>query len=243
MSKINDYVNNIIAIANDNTHGYSQVNRWGVDYDCSSLVITVVQNSGIPVKNNGATYTGNMLEVFKKCGFTDVKNKVNFATGSGLQYGDILLNTYHHTEIYIGNGKVCGAHSNYDGKTGDSSGKEINIKNYYNYPWYHCLRYTKETAETNDSGNDTKVTKSVKATGVADSFSKTYKGTYKTTTSLNLRNDGNTKSKILVTMPENTRVVCYGYYDKHKTNWLYVVAVVGNTEYTGFCSSAYLTKV
>lgn len=54
MSKIETYVQNAINIANDNTHGYSQINRWGKDYDCSSLVITVVENAGIPVKSKKA---------------------------------------------------------------------------------------------------------------------------------------------------------------------------------------------
>lgn len=149
MSKIENYVQNSINIANDNSHGYSQVNRWGKDYDCSSLVITVVENAGIPVKSKGgATYTGNMLSAFKKCGFTDVTSRVNLATGAGLVRGDILLNRTHHTEIYIGNGKNVGAHSSETGgktgQTGDQTGKEICINAYYNYPWTNVLRYTAE---------------------------------------------------------------------------------------------------
>ena len=46
-----------ISIANDNSHGYSMTSRWGPDYDCSSFVITAYQNSGVPVKDNGMTYT------------------------------------------------------------------------------------------------------------------------------------------------------------------------------------------
>ena len=151
MSKIETYVQNAINIANDNTHGYSQVNRWGKDYDCSSLVITVVENAGIPVKSKGgATYTGNMLSAFKRCGFTDVTNRVNLATGAGLIRGDILLNRTHHTEIYVGNGKNLGAHSSetggVTGQTGDQTGKEICTNAYYNYPWTNVLRYTEEAA-------------------------------------------------------------------------------------------------
>jgi hypothetical protein len=147
MSKIENYVQNAINIANDNSHGYSQANRWGKDYDCSSLVITVVENAGIPVKSKGgATYTGNMLSAFKRCGFTDVTNRVNLATGAGLIRGDILLNRTHHTEIYIGNGRNVGAHSSetgsVTGQTGDQTGKEICTNAYYNYPWTNVLRYT-----------------------------------------------------------------------------------------------------
>ena len=160
MSKIENYVQNAINIANDNSHGYSQANRWGKDYDCSSLVITVVENEGIPVKSKGgATYTGNMLSAFKKCGFTDVTSRVNLATGAGLVRGDILLNRTHHTEIYIGNGKNVGAHisetGGVTGKTGDQTGKEICTNNYYNFPWTNVLRYTAEAATAGKKDVDT----------------------------------------------------------------------------------------
>ena len=66
-----------LDIANDNSHGYDQVNRWGSpDYDCSSLVITAYDKAGVPVKSKGATYTGNMREAFKKCGFVEVSDMV-----------------------------------------------------------------------------------------------------------------------------------------------------------------------
>ena len=160
MSKIETYVQNAINIANDNTHGYSQFNRWGKDYDCSSLVITVVENAGIPVKSKGgATYTGNMLSAFKRCGFTDVTTRVNLATGAGLIRGDILLNRTHHTEIYIGNGRNVGAHSSetggVTGQTGDQTGKEICTNAYYNYPWTNVLRYTEEAATAGKKDVDT----------------------------------------------------------------------------------------
>ncbi len=146
MGKVETYTQQAINIANDNRHGYSQYNRWGnPDYDCSSLVITVVQNSGIPVKTNGATYTGNMYPVFLKCGFKDVTKSVNLRTGQGLKRGDILLNTTHHTEIYIGNGKNVGARiseiGKIYGKKGDQTGQEIRTHSYYNYPWNYVLRY------------------------------------------------------------------------------------------------------
>lgn len=149
-SKIEHYVTEAINIANDNSHGYSQINRNGnPDYDCSSLVIDVVNRAGIPVKNYGASYTGNMLHAFVSCGFIDVTKYINLANGNGLKRGDILLNTYHHTEIYIGDGKNVGAHSDEKGgikgdNKGDQTGNEISVTNYYNYPWQYVLRYTKD---------------------------------------------------------------------------------------------------
>ena len=93
-------------VARDNSHGYDQIYRWNErgDYDCSSLVITAWEQAGVPVKTNGATYTGNMYSVFKKCGFKDVTSQVNLATGAGLQRGDVLLNHVHHVAMYCGNG-------------------------------------------------------------------------------------------------------------------------------------------
>ncbi len=82
-----------------------------------------------------------MYDAFIKAGFIDVTRDVNRANGAGMQVGDILLNHVHHTEIYTSSGKVTGAHWDYDGKTGDSSGKEICTQNYYNYPWDCVLRF------------------------------------------------------------------------------------------------------
>ena len=69
---IDKAVNWAIAIANDNTHGYDQANRWGPDYDCSSFVISAFTHGGLDLKGNGATYTGNMKDVCKKLGFEEV---------------------------------------------------------------------------------------------------------------------------------------------------------------------------
>jgi hypothetical protein len=160
MSKVENYTQKAIDIANDNKYGYSQYNRWGnPDYDCSSLVITVVQNAGIPVKTNGATYTGNMYNAFIKSGFEDVTHTVNLTTGQGLKRGDVLLNIVNHTEIYIGNGKNVGARGSETGTIhgvgGDQTGQEIRVGNYYNYPWNKVLRYKETTplSTNNSNGN------------------------------------------------------------------------------------------
>lgn len=144
--KIEAAVNWAIQIANDNSHGYDQANRWGPDYDCSSLLIQAWENAGVPVKSNGATYTGNMREIFLNCGFTDVTGQINLATGSGVQRGDILLNIVNHTAMGIGNGQVVQASQNEfggttGGQTGDQTGEEIWTTGYYNYPWDCVLRY------------------------------------------------------------------------------------------------------
>ena len=159
MSKIENYTQQAVNIANDNKLGYSQYNRWGnPDFDCSSLVITVVQNAGIPVKTNGATYTGNMYNAFIGCGFEDVTYTVNLTTGQGLKRGDILLNIVNHTEIYIGNGKNVGARSSETGTIhgvgGDQTGQEIAVSNYYDYPWNYVLRYKETVPQSVNNGSN-----------------------------------------------------------------------------------------
>ena len=135
-----------LSIANDPTYGYDQSSRWGPNYDCSSFVISAWQQAGVPVKTAGASYTGNMLSAFLKCGFRNVLSLVNVSTGYGLKKGDVLLNTVHHTELYIGDGKDVKASINEKGtvtggKSGDQTGREICVGNYYNYPWNYVLRY------------------------------------------------------------------------------------------------------
>lgn len=136
-------------LAKDDSHGYDQIWRWGEkgDYDCSSAVITAWQTAGVPVKDAGATYTGNMRDVFLKNGFVDVTNKVNLSTGAGLVRGDVLLNEVHHVAMFCGNGQEVEASINERGGAtygtpGDQTGREILIRSYRNnYQWDCVLRY------------------------------------------------------------------------------------------------------
>lgn len=139
-----------LNIAKDPAHGYDQIHRWGdKDYDCSGLVIESWEEAGVPVKTNGATYTGNMRKVFLDNGFEEVITKVNVVNGTGLQYGDVLLKEGHHVAMYIGDGKIVHASINEkgtatNGKEGDQTGKEICTRSYYNKPWNSILRYKVE---------------------------------------------------------------------------------------------------
>ena len=134
--------------ANDSSHGYDQTYRWGEkgDYDCSSAVITAWEMAGVPVKSNGATYTGNIYDVFTRLGFQDVTSRVSLPNGSGLLRGDVLLNHVHHVAMYCGNGKEVEASINEmgtatGGEPGDQTGREFLIRSYRNYPWDCVLRY------------------------------------------------------------------------------------------------------
>lgn len=155
MTKTEKAIQQMEAWARDDSHGYDQDYRWGEkgDYDCSSAIISAWENAGVPVKSKGATYTGDMRTVFLSCGFKDITNKVNVATGAGLIRGDVLLNTVHHTAMYCGNGKEVEASINekgtaHGGKPGDQTGKEFLIRNYRNYPWDCILRYQESSSRS-----------------------------------------------------------------------------------------------
>ena len=151
-NKVEGYVQEAINIAKNDVHGYSQANRDGYpDYDCSSLVCHVVQNSGIPVMDNGASYTGNMREAFLKSGFVNVTSQVNLANCNNMKRGDILLHDQNHTAIYIGNKQIVQAGGpNGHPEPGDQTGEEIKVMNYYNYPWSVVLRYPYNAGDPNN---------------------------------------------------------------------------------------------
>jgi len=128
-----------VEIAKNPEHGYDQASRWGPNYDCSSLIISAYDQAGVKVRQNGASYTGNMRSALLKSGFKVV-------TDNTLQAGDVLLNEKNHTAMYIGAGQLVQASVNErggitGGVSGDQTGREINISPYYNYPWDVILRY------------------------------------------------------------------------------------------------------
>lgn len=123
------YLSWAIAMANDNSHGYSQIDRWGPDYDCSSLVISALNAAGL--ETGEATYTGNMRSELSKYGWAYSAYNGNPAS---LLRGDILLHDQNHVEFYLGNLSRLGAHSDENGgigegaRSGDQTGNEISIK-------------------------------------------------------------------------------------------------------------------
>lgn len=154
MSKVEAAIAQMEAWAADNSHGYDQEYRWGErgDYDCSAAVIQAWELAGVPVKLNGATYTGNMRGVFLRCGFEDVTAGIDLTTGSGLERGDVLLNTINHTAMYCGAGQEVEASINENGGTtggqpGDQTGREFLVRPYRNYPWDCVLRYSGGTED------------------------------------------------------------------------------------------------
>lgn len=138
MANIYKAVDFMVRIAKDDTHGYDQSNRNAPDYDCSSLVATALYNAGFSVKPS--SWTGNLEEQLRKCGFDDCSKP--------WKAGDIHLSTWNHVNMSINESQIAEATINEKGtvtggQTGDQTGNEIRIANYYEYSggWDRHLRY------------------------------------------------------------------------------------------------------
>lgn len=158
-------------------HGYSQANRMGDgtteticlsdgttvtiaggDRDCSSAVVTALRAVG--VNTFGASYTGNMREQLLKTGlFGWRKMGVKSA-----QRGDIYLNEKCHTAVCVSpygsaRGDFLAQFSisekgTVTGTKGDQTGRESNIKAYYNYPWDGTLYWLGDGKTLNGSNTE-----------------------------------------------------------------------------------------
>lgn len=139
MPSIETAVQWAIAIANDDTHGYDQGNRYGPDYDCSSFVSIALQQGGFNISAYNTTYT--LYNVLTNLGFEVVSG--------ARQRGDIFLKTNAHVVMCIDDTQIVHASINENGgitggQTGDQTGKEICITNWWDYGWNYHLRYTGE---------------------------------------------------------------------------------------------------
>lgn len=141
---VEDAIKWILDIASDNSHGYDQGNRWGPDYDCSSLIYEGFRVGGGFTLPTHSGNTATMMSDFTTAGFKWLPGVGN--AQSDCQRGDILLNQGAHVELYIGEGMNVGAHINEfggitGGQPGDQTGNEISKGAYYSFPWDGILRY------------------------------------------------------------------------------------------------------
>ena len=124
--KIEKYLNNLKNMADDDSIGYSKNSRnLNPNVDCSSFVYFGLYKAGLVPKMSWPFTTSTMGPVLEKAGF----KKIKYAT-SKLKHGDIVVNVNNHTAVYLEGNKQIAAHTDYDGKNGDSTGKEVGISKY-----------------------------------------------------------------------------------------------------------------
>lgn len=191
-------------MVDDPRNGYSQGDRWGGqsgqtktlaiggrsytyrlgDYDCASSVITAwrVALSGTPYEHalDGATFTGDMEQVFVKSGlFTSSYTRASRGDlylrpktasrgghtamcqdgGSDGVFGYDCLTEFNRNELHTATG----------GKVGDQDGRESIFRTYYDGPWTTVLHYNHRadtTIETEEEMPKQPTTKVKNVTGV-----------------------------------------------------------------------------
>lgn len=158
MNQIEKAVRFMVDTALDDTHGYDQQHRNGPDYDCSSLVGTALHEAGFDV--SPFSWTGNLEPQLRKCGFVDCKKP--------WRAGDIHLTPGKHVAMSINSQAIVHASINElgkvtGGKTGDQTGKEICIRDYYehNGGWALHLRYPGEEKEVSPLKSDETIAREV----------------------------------------------------------------------------------
>ena len=181
----NDAVDFAVKIANDNSHGYSQVVRslYNItnpkSFDCSSLALTAyyyaLQKNGLTEQANylrkNCSYTGNMLKM-QNAGFEIVAR--NQTAHARMIKGDLELNATHHVALAIGKDNIVHARSS-EGTTDtkDNSGNEIRIQPWYLYShgWTHRLRFTGKGIDfTELTGSETTTPASAPTTTKEDKY-------------------------------------------------------------------------
>lgn len=151
---IGDFINALVAMANNNKIGYNNLTKgyegyYGdPDLDCGYFVSRGLQAAGLfdestdqvfePNGDNGTSGFGIYNPALNEAGFVGY----NYAGEDLLLPGDILINDGHHTEVYIGNGKLAGARDT-DGhpEPGDQTGTEVSVSNFYEGGWDYVYSY------------------------------------------------------------------------------------------------------
>lgn len=156
---------------------------------------------------------------------------------------------YHLDSIKVTAGQSVSKNTiiGYTGRTGKATGIHLHLGlkllsggGFIDPEEWFLTKYTKPNVETPKPD----ATKKVVAKDVAKSFDKSIAGTYKVTASaLNVRYGAGTKKSVMVTIPKNTTVKCYGYYTKADgVKWFYIQFEYKGVNYTGFASSKYLKR-
>lgn len=145
------------VIANDNKYGYSQTRRdEEFEGDCSSNTVDCLNAGGFNFSLHLTTDT--MLKPLLAAGFVDVTKSVDLVTGKGLLPADVCLRPKTKTRgghvilvLREDGAEIFQNAGDFDGKRGDSSGKEILVQRFYNSPFKYVLRYMAKASATHSA--------------------------------------------------------------------------------------------
>ena len=133
LGSLRAFTNNMVSIANDNSHGYDQMYRWGErgDYDCSSLVVTCLRRAGF--QTYSAYSTRDLRANLVAAGWEWIP--ASQVSSTTVQPGDILLAEGNHTAALVTYSDISEAYINergtiVGGRPGDQTGREIRVTSY-----------------------------------------------------------------------------------------------------------------
>lgn len=227
MPKIETAVAWAERIAADDRHGYSQSHRNGPDYDCSSMVGTALSEARFAVSKDSTTR--NLESQLIKCGFKKCH--------APWKRGDIHLAAGHHVTMSTDASHIVHAsqseNGGIDGETGDQTGREICVRDYYDLPYENTVHYRY-------IGNEKpqEIVEPIRA-DPARSFDRKIAGAYHTNDRYNLRVGAGMDKAVILTLPTGTGVRNYGYYTG---TWFLVKAVVNGNVYTGYVAKEGLDR-
>ena len=131
----------------DDSHGYELgVRDYSFGTDCSGLARMYAANvEGISPNRYPDMSTRNMRSILTDRGWQAFAYN---GLGSCKRGDMILSNRKGHVVIYLDGNNILGAEGDWDGKPGDSGGREICIRSFYAYDWDWVIRWPNDTSAT-----------------------------------------------------------------------------------------------
>lgn len=192
-------ISQTLAYANDNTHGYVLHSRdYSKGTDCAGLMrYYAAAVEGTSVSSYPDFGTWNQKSVMTARGWTAIAFNYSKA-----QRGDIFLralgDSTGHTVLYLGNGQIVGAEADKDGRSGDSSGREITQKAYYAYSYNWILRPPAKYQTSSNTSSST--------SGSTTKKSSSFAGRYRCTCEMNVRDKPSIDGAVVATYKRNETV-------------------------------------
>ena len=133
------FVATMVALCRDDAHGYSQYDRYGADFDCSSAVLFALRKAGW--STTGALTVDHLRSLLAPQGWAVLP------PSSEKRPGDILIQADEHVAVYVGSGLIAEFSSDETGgivgrHTGDQTGAEGRLRPDDEDPWTYILRYS-----------------------------------------------------------------------------------------------------
>lgn len=142
MAGVEGGIATVLTYADDNAHGYElRCRDYDIGTDCAGLGrLYAAAVEGVSVDSMPDMHSWDIAERLRQRGWS-----VLSFSEQAKRRGDILARVdpkggTGHVVIYLGDGRIVGAEGDWDGRAGDSSGREICERSYYQYGYDYIVR-------------------------------------------------------------------------------------------------------